>query len=63
MRDPPVALHYEPSGPAHALPVLLGGSLGTTLAMWDGQAPLARQIQMIRYDHRGHGRSPAPPGP
>jgi pimeloyl-ACP methyl ester carboxylesterase len=63
MRDPPVALHHEIFGPTHALPVLLGGSLGTTLAMWDGQAPLARHIRMIRYDHRGHGGSPAPRGP
>jgi 3-oxoadipate enol-lactonase len=55
-----VALHAEPSGPADAPPLLLGGSLGTTLAMWEplraalGDAP----IRAIPFDHRGHGRSP-----
>jgi 3-oxoadipate enol-lactonase len=45
-------------------PLLLGGSLGTTLAMWDPQLPeLTRTHRVIRFDHRGHGRSPAPPGP
>ena len=59
----PVALHHEVSGPADAPALVLGGSLGTTLAMWDGQAPLAQRVRTVRYDHRGHGRSPAPPGP
>ncbi len=58
-----VALDHEVSGPPDALTLLLGGSLGTTLDMWDGQAPLASRRRTIRYDHRGHGRSPAPPGP
>jgi 3-oxoadipate enol-lactonase len=59
----PVRLHHESSGPADAPVLLLGGSLGTTTAMWDTQAPLADRLRTIRYDHRGHGRSPAPPGP
>jgi 3-oxoadipate enol-lactonase len=43
--------------------LILGGSLGTTLAMWDGQAPLAERLRFVRHDHRGHGRSPVPPAP
>ena len=58
-----VAVHHEASGPPDAPPLLLGGSLGTTLGMWDGQAALAPRLRTVRYDHRGHGRSPAPPGP
>jgi 3-oxoadipate enol-lactonase len=41
----------------------MGSSLGTSLQMWDEQLPLADRFRLIRYDHRGHGRSPAPPGP
>jgi len=58
-----VALHHEVHGPADASVLLLGGSLGTTLAMWDGQTPLGQRLSTVRYEHRGHGRSPAPPGP
>ncbi len=59
----PVRLHHKSSGPADAPVLLLGGSLGTMTAMWDPQASLAERLRTIRYDHRGHGRSPAPPGP
>jgi 3-oxoadipate enol-lactonase len=41
----------------------MGSSLGTSLQMWDGQLPLAERFRLVRYDHRGHGESPAPPGP
>lgn len=58
-----VPLHHELAGPKDAPVLLLGGSLGTTTAMWDDQAPLAERVRVVRYDHRGHGRSPAPPGP
>ncbi len=59
-----VDLHAEIEGPEEGEPLLLGGSLGTTLAMWEPQLPaLARTYRVIRFDHRGHGRSPAPPGP
>jgi 3-oxoadipate enol-lactonase len=56
-------LHHEISGPEGAPVLLLGGSLGTTLEMWDGQMPLAERLRLVRFDHRGHGRSPVPPAP
>ncbi|HWC85602.1 MAG TPA: 3-oxoadipate enol-lactonase [Solirubrobacteraceae bacterium] len=59
-----VALHHELAGAEDAAPLLLGSSLGTTLAMWDPQVPsLAARLRVIRFDHRGHGRSPVPRGP
>lgn len=59
-----VAVHHVHDGPADAPVLLLGGSLGTTTAMWEPQLPtLARDRQVIRFDHRGHGASPAPDGP
>ncbi len=39
--------------------VVLSGSLGSTLEMWDPQVPaLAEHFRVIRYDHPGHGGSP-----
>lgn len=59
-----VAMHHEVSGPSSAPPVVLSSSLGTTLAMWDPQMrALAARLRVIRYDHRGHGKSPTLPGP
>jgi len=58
-----VILHHEISGPQDAPVLLMGGSLGTTLRMWDRQLPLARTLRLVRFDHRGHGASPVPPGP
>lgn len=59
-----VAVHHRVDGPAEAPVLLLSGSLGSTLAMWDPQLPeLARHFRVVRYDHRGHGRSPVPEGP
>jgi 3-oxoadipate enol-lactonase len=41
----------------------MANSLGTTLRMWDDQAPeLRERFRLLRYDHRGHGGSPVPPG-
>jgi 3-oxoadipate enol-lactonase len=59
-----VRLHYRLDGPHEAQPLMLCNSLGTTHAMWDAQvAPLTTKFRLIRYDRRGHGRSPVPPGP
>jgi len=60
----PIAVHHVEEGPADAPPLVLSNSLGTTLAMWDPQVPaLAERFRVIRYDTRGHGASPVPPGP
>ena len=60
----PVELHHEQAGPSDAPVLLMGGSLGTHLGMWDPQmAALSGRRRVIRFDHRGHGQSPAPPGP
>jgi 3-oxoadipate enol-lactonase len=55
---------YRIDGPADAPPLVLGNSIGTTAELWDGQmAAFTRQFRVIRYEHRGHGGTPAPPGP
>ncbi len=60
----PVDVHHVLSGPTSAAPVVLSCSLGTSLAMWDPQAPArGERMRVIRYDLRGHGSSPVPPGP
>ena len=42
----------------------MGGSLGTTMAMWEPQLPgLAATHRVLRFEHRGHGGSPVPNGP
>jgi 3-oxoadipate enol-lactonase len=59
-----VQLHHRLDGPDDAPVLVLSNSLGTDLGMWDGQLPsLAGHLRLLRYDQRGHGRSPAPPGP
>ena len=60
----PVELHHVSAGPADGVPLLLGPSLGTTLALWDPQVDaLSDRRRIVRFDLRGHGGSPAPPGP
>ena len=58
-----VKLHHADDGPRDAPVLLLAGSLGSTLAMWEPQLTLAGPFRVIRIDHRGHGGSPVPPGP
>ncbi|MFL6037953.1 MAG: 3-oxoadipate enol-lactonase [Gaiellaceae bacterium] len=39
--------------------LVLSGSLGSTLEMWDPQLPaLGARFRVLRYDHPGHGESP-----
>jgi len=56
-------LEFRLDGPPSAPLLMLGNSLGTTLAMWEPQMPaLTGHFRVLRYDARGHGRSSAPPG-
>ncbi len=39
-------------------------ALGNNLTLWDDQVALLKdRFHILRYDHRGHGGSDAPPGP
>ncbi len=59
-----VTLHSEISGAADAPALLLGGSLGTTLTMWEPQVrELSSRLRTVAFDHRGHGDSPVPAAP
>ncbi|TWP47296.1 3-oxoadipate enol-lactonase [Lentzea tibetensis] len=52
--------HHLLDGPEDAPVLVLGNSLGTTTELWDGyELP----FRTLRFDHRGHGGSEAPPGP
>ena len=58
-----VELHHVLEGPEDAPVLVMANSLGTLLRMWDDQAPVLRErFRLLRYDHRGHGGSPVPPG-
>ena len=60
----PVEVAFAVDGAEGTETVVLSNSLGSTPAMWDPQFPaLASRFQVVRYDHRGHGRSPVPAGP
>lgn len=53
-------LHHSAEGPAGAPPLLLGPSLGTSTALWDGVAPeLSSAHRVVRWDLPGHGGTPA----
>jgi 3-oxoadipate enol-lactonase len=44
--------------------LMLSNSLGSDLSMWDPQMPeFLKHYRVVRYDHRGHGGTDAPPGP
>lgn len=56
------ALHWVKEG--HGPMVVLSHALGCDLGMWDGVAAILKaRYTVLRHDHRGHGRSQAPPGP
>ena len=57
-------LHHRFDGPDDAPVVVLSNSLGMALEMWDDQMPaLTDRFRVLRYDQRGHGLTPAAPGP
>ena len=59
-----VAVDHQIEGPPGAPVVVLSHSLGMTREMWQPQmADLVRDFRVVRYDLRGHGQSPVPPGP
>lgn len=60
----PVELHYEFRGKRGSPGLVFTGSLGTDLTMWQPQADVLKpHFCTLRYDIRGHGRSPVPSGP
>ena len=57
-------VHSVVTGRADGPVVVLSNSLGSTHRMWDAQlADLEQRFRVVRYDTRGHGGSPVPPGP
>jgi len=64
MIAPAARLHSIVEGPPGAPAIVFLGSLGSDLAMWEPQAEALRgEFRVVRLDTRGHGASPAPPGP
>jgi 3-oxoadipate enol-lactonase len=57
-----VKVRHRLEGPGSTT-LVLSGSLGTTLELWDSTVPSWESLRLLRYDHRGHGRSAVPPGP
>jgi 3-oxoadipate enol-lactonase len=57
-------VYHVVEGPPEAPPLVLLNSLGSSLAMWEPQIDaLAAHFRVVRFDWRGHGRSPVPDGP
>ena len=64
MKEDTVRLHHELEGQDDAPVLVLANSLGTTLGMWDDQAPaFSERFRLVRFDNRGHGGSPVPEAP
>ncbi|MEV6338826.1 3-oxoadipate enol-lactonase [Nocardia vinacea] len=60
-----IAVSHVIEGPEGGEPVVLSGSIGSDLRMWRPQVTALTEAgyRVVRYDHRGHGRSPVPQGP
>lgn len=52
-------------GPEDGDVVVLSGSIGSNLSMWTPQVPALTEAgyRVVRYDQRGHGRTPVPDEP
>ena len=58
-----IQMNYQLSGKGDDPVVVLGHSLGSSLAMWDPQMEiLEARYKVLCYDIRGHGGSDAPEG-
>lgn len=59
-----VPLQHRFDGPRYAPVAVLLPTLGVKWSVWEPQMPeLTRERRVLRVNHRGHGTSPAPPGP
>lgn len=59
-----VRLYYELSGMEDGTVLVFANSLGSSLRMWDKVVvEVEKRFRVLRYDHRGHGKSSAPPRP
>ena len=57
-----IRLHAEVFGPEDGYPIVLAHGITCAIRVWAYQiADLANEYRVIAYDHRGHGRSAAPP--
>jgi 3-oxoadipate enol-lactonase len=57
-------LHHRVDGSEGAPNLVLLHAIGASMRMWEPQIPsLSRDHRVISIDLRGHGQSPAPPGP
>jgi 3-oxoadipate enol-lactonase len=61
---PHLRLQYCFDGPADGPVLVLNHALGFNLTIWDHLISLLpKTLRILRYDHRGHGGSDAPPPP
>src|SRR5207248_9151094 len=59
-----IELHHWLAGSPAMPTVVLSYALGASMAMWGPQlAALTAIRQVLRFDYRGHVRSPFPPAP
>ncbi|EHR50014.1 3-oxoadipate enol-lactonase [Saccharomonospora marina XMU15] len=58
-------VNHVVEGPQDGDVVVLSGSIGSNLSMWQPQVPALTQAgyRVVRYDQRGHGRTPVPDHP
>lgn len=63
LRSEVARLYWRCDGSDNRPVLLLGNSIGTDHALWNGVLPeLTRAFRVVRFDMRGHGASDAPAG-